>query len=756
MEENQENPAASTPVNSQNPPIEPTVVPSPEFNQQSKRNKKLPFVIIAALILFSVLVLAILNWRVFIPKGENIGITPVPTKTQSSTYPAPKIEFKNFVDSTISKPSVREAQKYITSTKYQQADVENLANYLSVPQLVKKTGGYYVFSDSLDNNRSTGLIFNENNGNVFYISIKGEPINLSSAGIEADISSFLASKGLWDETLSITASYKRKDEPNMTFYEVHRDWGKVGLPILNPIGLLNTPENVKLSDLSLTYRTENMMPDSNIILTSDNKDGLARQTDFNTMTVLVSDKNQKVYMINSNIRKIAKTDSNQNLISYEDAINKLRNGKTDYFYTSPTGNGVPDWSKIYIDNKAVSENAYITETLVTFLEKPGVLPQGSIDPYYVFRGYSDLKSGYRVNFYAAVKATGGISPVSRIVGNVYAQEDTIQLKTFTPTPTPSPTTRPTATPRPTNPPVTQPPNNYTPPPAGPTPTPYTPKKCTPAEEELNPLVTLSGLGVIGHWYSMSGPNFNGGWYFIQNKNGPNPSAREVVAVFLPMFESGQLERYPGEAFQSVGVVESQWSNTKNGCPLRITNGSPTIFVYGNPGDKLSIGLKNLIYLDPPVKNKNLSVRLLDTKGRLLINDSFERNYIYYEYDKSKISFNKPDKGWIIEKDKISQFVKDRISSVLKLTEAEENRTIFEIRHAATDINSQYVFIGLIDQNEINSKLPLEINPAPKNLSRFHFFVGQASNKDRPNPPALTPADRSSGSLIIEIGSYSQQ
>ncbi|MCL5439075.1 MAG: hypothetical protein M1268_03745 [Patescibacteria group bacterium] len=753
MDENQQtsaNPAVQVqpPVNPPGVQTVPVVPVEPAVNQPKRSNKKLPFIIIAALILISVLTLAILNWKVFIPKREKLSIVPAPEKTQANIFPEPKVTFAAYTDKTVSKPIPVEPSNYMFKSDYQKTDINDLARNLSVSQLIKQQDNYYLFSDSLSGTKEAAMIFDKNNGNLFYMSSAGQPLSLTTGNVEGGIITFLDTRGLWDSTFSITASYKQKNEPDLTFYEIHRDWGKVGLPILNPIGLLNMGENTKLSSLSLTSKTQNMMVDDNVIDTTDNKDGLARQTDFNTMTVAVSDKSQKIFLIKSNLRKISSTTQKQNLISYTDAFKELKNGKTDYFFTTPAGNGFAQWNKVYPDNKAISQNAFITDSAIAYLEKPGVLPEGSMEPYYVFRGYADLKSGYRVNFIAAVKATAkttSLMPVA--IGQVYAQEKTIQLKTFTPTPTPRPTVPPPA--------VTSPSSNYTPPPAGST----SPVKiCTPAEGNLSPLVTLSGLGTIGYWSEGPGyssfPNYYKGWFLIQN--GPNPSAKAtIVAVFLPLFYSGELNQYLGREITSATVAWSPWSDP-SGCPMRLTFESPTLFIYGNTGSKVSLAINSsVIYIDPPVLSNKFSIRVLDKEGKIVINNQFERNYIYYEYDKSKVSFNKPNNGWVIEKNKISQFVKEKISPSLKLTKLEEERTIFEINNAAIDIQSQYIFVGLIDQNEISSKLPLDIKPKPETLLRFHFSVGKASKIDKFNPPNLTPVDRSLGSLIVEFGSYSE-
>lgn len=634
-------------------------------------------------------------------------IFPSPTEgvgQPQKVLPFPKAEFASW--SLPPSPSYLPASAAIYNLKqtYTQDEVLSLAKKLSLSGTIEKFNDNLLIS-SIDkvNNQNSNLIFNTKTNNFAYLSTKGIslPTTLGTTTVQEKVSLFLKNL-FFDPTLSVTASYKKNDKPDITYFEIHRSWQETGLPILNSIGLLNLPEDQLLSSLSLIGKVNNTPQDPKIYQSSDNKDGLARQSDFNTITIGVQDKEGKIISLSSNLRKIETNKLTLTfLVSFDQAYLRLKNNQFESLLTTPSGAGVTSFEKVYPENKAIAKNATITESFVAYLEKPSTAVQTTLDPYYIFRGYANLDSGYRVNFIATVPASE-TKTVNQVVLGVTAaeiggqQQDDLSLPTITPTPTPAPTTPPS--------------NN-----------------CNPSVSQLTNIHEVNGV-TIGN---------NGNWYLIPKGDCNTAECLTQVLAALQGNISG---------FRNISRILSELLS-KPSCPIRITGGSPTIFIYGKKDTRAIIIPKAILtYSDPAVDDNNLWEIQVKNDGSLEINQR-QYSYLYYEYQ--PIKFNKPEKGWLIEKNNLKQLA-NTISSQLKLNNKENERLIFELNFAASDIKGNYFFVGLVNQEELNQKLPLTITPNPDKIYRYHFYIGEAKGQRQIQPPLLLPIERVPF-IILELG-----
>ena len=127
-----------------------------------------------------------------------------------------------------------------------------------------------------------------------------------------------------------------------------------------------------------------------------------------------------------------------------------------------------------------------------------------------------------------------------------------------------------------------------------------------------------------------------------------------------------------------------------------------------------------------------------------------RPYIYYEYQ--PVTFNKPKLGWTVKKDEIGNFSK-QIGKKLSLTELETQRVASEIGNSAKDVRYSTLFIGLIPQQELNSKLPISTTQQPQAFHRVHFYLTGATGTEPVSSPSLKPLERFPY-MFLEIGAVS--
>ncbi|MDP2959780.1 MAG: hypothetical protein Q8N71_00015, partial [candidate division Zixibacteria bacterium] len=256
-------------------------------------------------------------------------------------------------------------------------------------------------------NLKTGSYFLQSYGSLKVDSPPGTPPTES-------VRNFLLTRGLIDETVLCNITYQNKEINQVfantppTYIECHRDWEKVGLPILGFPGVLNIPEGQRLTDITKTYvgRIEETAPDDpNIINTSTKQDGKIRPYDFNTLTVLLA-QDGRILNIESNLRPItqAKDNTPPDLLTPQEALDQFLSHNSQLSLTIPAGSGVVDWKKVYPDNQAKAKKATIQDYLLTYLEKPSQVEQTNLVPHYLIRGTAQLESGYFVQFVETIPA----------------------------------------------------------------------------------------------------------------------------------------------------------------------------------------------------------------------------------------------------------------------------------------------------------------------------------------------------------------
>lgn len=677
-------------------------------------------------------------------------ISPSPTgesEQQQKILPFPKAEFASWSQAPVPSYLPVSVQIYTFKQTYTQDEVRSLAKKLSLSGTIEQNNDNLLFTEIDEvNNQFSTLIFNTKTNNFAFLSTKGVPLSSTpNKTVQEKVSLFLNSL-FFDPTLSVTASYKKKDRPDITYFEIHRDWQKAGLPILNSIGLLNLPEDQPLSTLSLTGRTADIPKDSNIYQSSDNKNSLARQTDFNTITVGIKDKEEKLISLSSNLRQIQTNKlSLTSPISFNQAYLRLKNNQSESLLTIPSGTGVVSFDKVYPGNIAIAKKAIITESLVAYLEKPPVVAQSTLSPYFIFRGYAQLDSGYRVNFIATVPASETKTNNQVVLGEFDDRTPKQGTLSFD---TPIPTQQPTVS-------LRNPPNqiedkikegeSFTPTSTS-TSTPTSTSTCL----SLSDFDSIQEVGGAKIGYLQQENQLNG-YYVIPNS--PNINMEEIEKAtekyLKEYYKTGQGSGYLANSLERLIQVAEIYNNQL--CPTRISSYSPTIFLYAKENKSITVQSQFVpSYTDPPITD-NLSWDIVIKGENNLSINSLSRPYLYYEY--KPLSFNQPEKGWLIEKNNLPQLA-NHISSQLILNGKEKERLIFELNHAASDIKGNNLFIGLINQEELNQKLPLTITPNPDKIYRYHFYIREAKGQQQVQPPLLLPIKRSPF-MILELGAVGE-
>lgn len=296
---------------------------------------------------------------------------------------------------------------YTLKTNYTKSEADDIA------RRILNTSEFESFEESpasyTYNAKNSSLYFNRENGSFSMLSgdIAVAPPNTTDKETLGQlVTTYLEKNGLIDDTVKLTAYYVVKNEP-LIYFEYHRDWDAVGLPILNPVGILTVPENVSLQDLSLTTFFPTDTKDDTITQASD-ASGYQRRNEFNTLTVAIKPSSGKLYSLESNIRQIVKkstlAENNLSLLDPQKIEEELQKDGAYFSATIPTGEGTIDQKKVYPDNMLSTEKADITDVVLAYFEKNPSVQQTYLQPSYFIRGTTTTDTGIRVKFSHLVPA----------------------------------------------------------------------------------------------------------------------------------------------------------------------------------------------------------------------------------------------------------------------------------------------------------------------------------------------------------------
>jgi|GEM_PF-3975303 len=333
-----------------------------------------------------------------------------------TTHPAPTINFQQYTTLPGITPFTipQTINAYTFKNNFTNTAILSIAAKFGLTNIKTTNDNSLVVFNTTDIHHRGVMAFDKVSGSFTYQSFADVKPTSYTTGMQpaAEAQAILQDIGLWDSTLSCSITYQQKNIA-YTYVECHRDWKKIGAPIYNPIGLLNISEETPLASLAEGAVDENTPEDPTITnvqlngIGQPNAEGKARPNDFNTVTIAISPEGDIMDMV-SNLRwfdptKTTTVAQNQ-LYTRQQAISRLQNHLAVFSLTIPAGSGAVDLTKVYPSNQAFSSNATITDEQFAYIEKPEGILQTHFVPMYIFRGYTTLSSGYRVNFVQMIPA----------------------------------------------------------------------------------------------------------------------------------------------------------------------------------------------------------------------------------------------------------------------------------------------------------------------------------------------------------------
>ncbi len=612
------------------------------------RTKRLSLLIFPILIFFILLMVFILPRKDSQTTSQNKGKEK--TKVKSQTVLAPSVYFEEYDNKTLLPYLPPSLSTYKLKDNYSLAEAQTIANQFGLTQYKEDNDKKYITFYNFSDPSYMGIMtFKTSNGALTFRSYGNHILPNIPGTTNQKVYEYLLTLGLADSTVSCETSYKRNAEiiENTTFYECHRDWSKAGLAILNPVGILNLPENQSLTSLKQGIVENDGPIDPSITATSTGQDGKARPNDFNTITVAIEN-GERIVAIESNLRKIISTRQldTYEVLSPSEAMQMLQNHESALSLTIPAGAGTLSWSAVYPNNIAEAKIAEITDFFLSYIEKPVDQTQQVLTPMYIARGKATLSSGYTVRFIELI-------PAERDGTLIFAQKkqsvagaktrylaqaatDSLQLLPYYPTGTiiPSPTqiqsgeiTFPTPTPKPDA------------------------FRCIPpGVQEADQEVTLQvpGLGNMVVRVNPYGSAHK--FYYISSDFGPT-SLDEVKLAFYKVISAQYIElmstRFSSSTFTNTQNINDMYGffstfNSQPYCDLANNApplpGCPTKFEISSGGYEIYVDQERVKYIAEYTANTLLEAKKNNTLTNLATGKQYfptqtlnNFGYIFLEY-----------------------------------------------------------------------------------------------------------------------------
>lgn len=835
------------------------------------RKKKKLIILTAVICIILVVLFFIRN----IQKNTNQVNYPTPSlqsydldTVQQSTFQSPQMYFASYTNKSHMPAFPNQVNSFTLKTDFSLADAVDLGEKLGLTEY-KEPNAYDVILYNLSDPQNRGILtFKRKTGEFFFQSWGIHTADEGSATAETAARLFLDKLGVIDATVDCAISYRRRQIPDITYVECHRDWSRAGLPILNLVGVLNISENKPLSSLVLGEIEETAPDDGSIVDVSTGQDKKIRPNDFNTITVAIAS-DGRILSVQSNLRQIDKTQviSQNELITPDEAMRQFSEHKSQLALSLPAGIGIVDWDNVYVQNQGIADEVQISDFLLTYLEKPSSSKQDMLVPMYLIRGLAELSSGYTVRFIETVPALR--SGVSIFVQN--ESTNTLYIPTGDSYDSPQKSIKLGAvTPQPTltsksylKQPVQKTPLIVSPNPAsgGMTFNPQCPDIF--GEKEIS--FDVPGLGQLtvelksateGHTFYFKSASFpvtsmkevqdiffrlSGDQYEInlarwiikygEDRKNSNPlsinTIEDVYALFTKIngaywqlgqqitacgegnivppdieckegidgiiksytynkeriksvneyvahkilediqqsklsYIASQQEIFPKTTLDHFSWIFTQFEDSfisgANAC--YISGVSPSIYFSTDIPREVNLKLGFFsTYTDPATNESSWKVMVLsDSTIIQKDNPLLSRSHLYYEYDRNITFSGASDEGFIILKNQWDSFIRNDLSLRLALNVNETNALLSDIRHVLSELNdekSPYLKISLIDQTELNKRLPIQLSPIPDKFYRIHVQLSPVEKLYDLVTPSLRPIVRS-GFTVVEVGASGKE
>lgn len=711
---------------------------------------------------------------------------------------APRISIEKYVLTTELPETPTSLTAYELKHTFSDVDVSELAGELgfaSIDAVEKRTN----LSQLYDIGNQHYLGFDTKTGEFSYLSEKGFAPSRTSSDPKQTAKTVLTDIGYDDPTIRPYATYKRTDEPGFIFIELHRDWERMGAPIMNPIGMLNLTELDRLDRISIESQPDNYVEDTFVTATSDGTDGRARPSSFNTATVKLSLADNRVYALSSNIPRIISSEvlAADSIMSPLDAFDAYKSGQTSFGLTAPSGSGSVNLADVYSNDLAASPVVNVSDFELIYAASQTDQPQWWC-PAYALRSFGKVQTGFDVQFSHSVPASRDPRCQTAVLGATTKNPTRTLAQAAQPTPTPDPSrVIPTIvggvgsasslqygtlafkvdT-------VIETPNNECP-------TEFNHSYLIDETKDYSDFIAWIDLNVgfrepyIGSKRRkiLLPPEDQSGkgrdnfiprqWYFVRKGHA---GAESNLEAMNPKYSGAELFNLRTKAMNgssignpSVSPLDPKVSGLETLACLHIVTASPWIYTYApqtssEPStDPVTIQLNpigGVAYVNPPFTSNTDAEWSFSahSDGTLSFENGLVRDGLFWEYYRDDVNtayshytnrHAQPDDGFVVATDQLPSFFAG-LAARIGLTPTEQAHARAELNRESMQFTSPFVKVRFAPQDFLDTYMELSVSPKPDSRNRIYFEFSPLDSYERITQPVL-PNIRRQGLTIVETG-----
>lgn len=682
-------------------------------------------------------------------------------KTIQASNKLPDIRIDKYVLVTDIPAKPDSMKVYKLRGAYTDLDVADLATRLGFQSIdaVEKLG---FVSQLYDLGNGLYLGFDRQTGNFNYQAENGFAVRSPGSSPLQTAKNLLAQLGIDEPGINAYATYKRTDAPGSIFVELHRDWSYIGAPILNPVGMLNLTPDERLDSLSFTSQPDNTHKDAHIVSTSDNTDGFSRPNTFNTISIELSEANNTVKAVSSNIPRIESTHllDQASIMSPIDAYNKYKQGQTTFGLTSPAGAGTVSLSDVFSDNMASTSTVDVTDFELIYAS---AIDSGNDwwCPSYAFRSFGKVQTGFEAQFAHTVPASLDPRCQTAILGT-HTERSLAQNTGALPTPDTSKVLPTTIVGGPNkNASSLQygslgfkvnviidtdscPPNfNHS----------YTIKDTADFTDYIawideNATVRPLKLGFIPRK-----------WYFVRKKK---PGTEAKLESLNPTYTPQQLFRFRSAAMsissigdRSLAPIDPKLSGLQTISCQHIVTASPWIHLYSNEPTEYSVSIDpvgGVSYVQPAF------TRALQQTWDITTSTD-KPTSLFWEYNRFNMlrayevylqKNPQSNDGFVVATTQLKDFM-GGLSLKMGLNSVETQSVLAELNRQSMRFDSPFVHIKFVDQGFLDESIPLSVTPQPESVHRIYFELKPLSHFEKVSTPSVPYIKRTAHSMLVETG-----
>ena len=186
--------------------------------------------------------------------------------------------------------------------------------------------------------------------------------------------------------------------------------------------------------------------------------------------------------------------------------------------------------------------------------------------------------------------------------------------------------------------------------------------------------------------------------------------------------------------------------SSNSCGLAVDK--PIIYLYPTKETEISVKLlkSETLTCSYPKYNKEWKV-FAKSNGELKDLNTGRSLYALYYENKSSIDFKVESEGFIVKSEDVATFLEEKLA-LLGLTEREAEE--FIVYWLPKLESNKYNYIRFATKDEINTNMPLEVNPTPDTIIRVLMVFKGLENPITIQEQKLTTPERT-GFTVVEWG-----